>query len=242
MLDNRKIFCIGLSRTGTVSICEALEVLGYHTLHFSLGLFVNQNIIKNNLHFNPRQKLGPYKNWQRKRELNYLNTTFDKSTLENYDAFGDLPIPLFYKELDQKFPNSKFIYTYRDEQKWLKSMKWLYETGAILWNHGYVDDEIKYAAYDTFKYDEDFLIHAYRKHHDDVLEYFKDRDGDILCLNIDEERITFAPLCSFLNKPLPNEVYPVSNAAKSVGLVDKINYRMTRTIPFYGILKRKIFR
>ena len=240
-MTKTKIFCIGLSRTGTVSICEALEILGYHTLHFSLGLFVNQNAIDDNLHFQPRQKLGLYKRWQRNRELSYINEMFDSSTLENYDAFGDLPIPLFYKELDKKFPESKFIYTYRDERKWLNSMKWLYETGAVLWKHGYIDDEIKYAAYTSFKYDEEVLLKAYRKHHKDVLDYFKDRDEDILYLNIDERRITFKPLCAFLNETLPEEDYPVSNAAKSVGLVEKINYRMTRTIPFYGMFKRKLF-
>ena len=240
-MTKSKIFCIGLSRTGTVSICEALEILGYHTLHFSLGLFVNQNAIDDNLHFEPRQRLGLYKSWQRNRELSYINRVFDSSTLENYAAFGDLPIPLFYKELDQKFPRSKFIYTYRDEQKWLKSMKWLYETGAVLWKHGYIDDEIKYAAYTSFRYDEEVLLKAYRKHHKDVLDYFKDREDDILYLNIDKKRITFKPLCSFLNEPLPDEDYPVSNAAKSVGLMEKINYRMTRTIPFYGMFKRKLF-
>ena len=240
-MTKSKIFCIGLSRTGTVSICEALEILGYHTLHFSLGLFVNQNAIDDNLHFEPRQRLGLYESWQRNRELSYINRVFDRSTLENYAAFGDLPIPLFYKELDQKFPRSKFIYTYRDEQKWLKSMKWLYETGAVLWKHGYIDDEIKYAAYTSFRYDEEVLLKAYRKHHKDVLDYFKDREDDILYLNIDKKRITFKPLCSFLNEPLPDEDYPVSNAAKSVGLMEKINYRMTRTIPFYGMFKRKLF-
>ena len=120
-------------------------------------------------------------------------------------------------------------------------MKWLYETGAVLWKHGYIDDEIKYAAYTSFRYDEEVLLKAYRKHHKDVLDYFKDREDDILYLNIDKKRITFKPLCSFLNEPLPDEDYPVSNAAKSVGLMEKINYRMTRTIPFYGMFKRKLF-
>ena len=34
MMANAKIFGIGLSKTGTSSLSEALEILGYSTVHF----------------------------------------------------------------------------------------------------------------------------------------------------------------------------------------------------------------
>ena len=43
--------------------------------------------------------------------------------VSRYDFVNDLPIPMRYKKLDQKFPGSKFIYTVRDTEAWLKSCK-----------------------------------------------------------------------------------------------------------------------
>lgn len=33
-MDSQKIFCIGLSKTGTTTICKALEIIGYKSAHF----------------------------------------------------------------------------------------------------------------------------------------------------------------------------------------------------------------
>ena len=240
MSKKQKVFCIGLSRTGTVSICEALEILGYRTIHFSPAIFLNQNIIDSNLTFSSKQNLSFFKNLDFKREVKAYNHKFDKDILEKNDAFGDLPFPLFYKELDRKYPGSKFIYTFRDEEKWLKSMKWLYEEGAILWLHGYVDNEIKFAAYNSFKYDRQKLLRSYRSHHKDVKEYFKNRPNDILMLNIDAQKVTFNPLCEFLNEVRPEVAYPHSNAAKKASLKKQINYKLMRSIPLYSAVKNKM--
>jgi len=69
--------------------------------------------------------------------------------LEENDAFTDLPIPLLYKELDQKYPGSKFICTIRDVDKWLASVKWLFSTGRLQfnWRKTPVVDEMHEALY-----------------------------------------------------------------------------------------------
>ena len=41
--------------------------------------------------------------------------------VENYDAFQDNPWPILYKELDAKFPGSKFVLTLRSPESWIKS-------------------------------------------------------------------------------------------------------------------------
>ena len=38
------------------------------------------------------------------------------------DGATDIPVIPVYKELDKKFPNSKFIYTIRDKEEWLNSI------------------------------------------------------------------------------------------------------------------------
>jgi hypothetical protein len=235
-----KVFCIGLSRTGTTSICEALEVMGFKTLHFSLPLFVHPEVISPELFFTPQRKLNLYWSWRRNKELEVIDLQFDGGILERYDAFGDLPIPFLYEALDKKYPGSKFIYTYRDEEKWLKSMKWLFKDGAIIWSHGLLDDEIKYKAYNCFEYNKQALSNSFRQHHKKVESYFVERPDDLLKLNIDNEEVNFNRLCDFLNKPIPKVHFPKTNKSRSVKLSKRIKYKLGRKIPFFYLINQKL--
>src|SRR5690606_33988485 len=162
-----KVFCIGLSRTGTTSICNALSVLGMETMHFSLNLFLHPEIINKDLSFSPRINRNVYWQWRFKKEVKALNETFDPKLLSYFDAAGDLPVPLYYKELDKAFPGSKFIYTYRSEEKWLKSMKWLFEEGAVIWKHGLLDEELLFSVYGCTSYNEQILKQKFKTYHRD---------------------------------------------------------------------------
>jgi len=95
-LNNKKIFGIGLSRTGTTSLTRALEMLGYKASHWEDHDTINQHIIQNQ---------------------------FELPLLKHYDALVDNPIPSIYQELDQAYPGSKFILTTRDYESWIKSVK-----------------------------------------------------------------------------------------------------------------------
>ena len=76
-----KIWCLGLSRTGTTTLSEVLNRVGYRHIHYPT----------------------------------------DEQMLDmNNDGCGDIPVIPVYKELDRRFPNSKFIYTIRDKESWLK--------------------------------------------------------------------------------------------------------------------------
>lgn len=90
-----KIFAIGLPKTGTSSLDEALKILGYRSLHNPLDL----------------------------RFLSYREGIY-KYPRDDWDAitnFGEN----FYPQLDLNYPNSKFILTIRDKEQWLKSSeKW----------------------------------------------------------------------------------------------------------------------
>ena len=90
-----KVFGIGLSKTGTTSLARALEILGY----------------------NVKDCLGITK--YSKGDISSINET----ALDTYDALTDTPIPNFYRELDKKYPNSKFILTVRDMDGWLNSCR-----------------------------------------------------------------------------------------------------------------------
>ena len=66
----KKVFCIGFQKTGTTSLGEALQILGYrvHAGHRSI-----------------------YKLYLRK-EFSKLN-----QIIKQFDAFADMPWPLLYK-------------------------------------------------------------------------------------------------------------------------------------------------
>ncbi len=239
-MDNKKVFCIGLSRTGTTSICEALHMLGYETIHFSPHLFIHPEIINDSLSFNPKIKLNPYSNWLRKQEIDYHNQSFDKDFLNKFNAFGDSPFPFYFKELDKKFPGSKFIYTYRDSKKWVRSMKWLYEKGSIIWSQGFLNDEIKFQVYNCSKYDEEALLKSYFDHHSKVISYFSDRSDDLLMIDIDNRKVDFDILCQFLNKPVPNIPFPQKNASRKVSFKKRVFYYLSRNIPYIDLIKQKL--
>jgi hypothetical protein len=90
-----KIFCIGFQKTGTTTLDEALQMLGYRVCG------VRKDLV-------PALKNGDWEAIFRE--------------VEKYDAFQDNPWPLIYKELDRQFPGSKFILTLRDADKWLRSI------------------------------------------------------------------------------------------------------------------------
>lgn len=98
-MGNKKIFCIGLRKTGTLSLHEALILLGYRSLH---------DVFKGNRLMDLFQE-----------NMNQGKKLLDG--LETYDAFLGFNVKKFYKILDQQYPDSQFIFTGRDFESWMRS-------------------------------------------------------------------------------------------------------------------------
>lgn len=94
------IFNIGFNRSGTTSLCSALNYLGIPTLHYSYNNKPLLKIVKRNL------KL--------KRKL-------FKPLDKEYCGFTDFLGENYYEILDKQYPNSKFILTYRNLDDWVKA-------------------------------------------------------------------------------------------------------------------------
>jgi len=175
-----KIFCIGFHRTGTSSLMKALRILGYRVNKVELSVFRNPNIA------------------QEVREIAF-------ALVDQYDAFSDNPWPIIYRELDQKYPDSKFILTLRSTESWVRSMvkyfgatttpmrEWIYGAGNPAGN------EAIYAA-------------RYERHNHEVLEYFRERPNDLLVMNF-AEGDGWEKLCPFLGKEIPAVPFPHTNKA-----------------------------
>lgn len=126
-----------------------------------------------------------------------------KEILRDYDVCKDNPWPVLYRPLDEYFPGSKFILTIRDEDAWLKSVV----------NHfdAQPSEMIRYIYGVSFPTgNEDLFLKRYREHNKEVIDYFKNRPGDLLVIDLKKEEI-WKKLCPFLQIQVPSFVFPHAN-------------------------------
>jgi hypothetical protein len=155
-----KYFIIGLNKTGTTSIkCALGAVLG-------------------------RISLAPIKNIY---EINNIFSFTDSLIKKNKAVFKDRPWNTgCYKELNERYHNSKFILTIRDEEEWWTSVKnWL--TIRAKWTKKFnrleklkkLDSRIrtynKHLNCDSLN--KDCYINYYNSYNNAVIEYFKNKSN-----------------------------------------------------------------
>ena len=179
-----KIFCIGYHKTGTTSLGSALKKLGYRVCG-CLNRYLKEVE-------------------ESKFEEEIYTLVFDM--VNQYDAFQDNPWPILYKELDEKYPNSKFIFTIRDSDSWIKSQ---------VKNFGYFETQMRKWIYGIGcpKGNEKIYIKKYNDHHKDVVNYFKNRPDDLLILDLTKGD-GWNKLCTFLKKDIPNIPFPHANKTR----------------------------
>jgi lipopolysaccharide biosynthesis glycosyltransferase len=158
-MQRPKVFCVGFHKTGTTSLGSALQLLGYNNCHGAGAV---------------RNQLGDIKMMELLFKKEYA-PFFDIA--HKYDSFNDNPWFKIYKELDARFPGSKFILMLRDEDEWLQScIKYFNDTasGFRLWLYGKgspVGNEDRY-------------LKIYCDHNRDVMQYFNNRPNDLLIVNL----------------------------------------------------------
>ena len=175
-----KIFCIGSHKTGTTSLELALKKLGYRVT----GSFGTKDPDIGN---------------------KVLEMAF--AMVDRYDAFEDNPWPILYKELDQRFPGSKFILTRRPAEAWIRSMVKDFattETPMRRWIYG------ENAGCPAGN--EDIYVAKYARHNREVLEHFSGRPGDLLVFDLPKGD-GWDKLCPFLGHDVPDEPFPHANKA-----------------------------
>ncbi len=180
-MKTTKVFGIGFQKTGTTSLGKALEVLGYR-VH---GVIL----------FREPDPAIAEKARQRAFEV-----------AEAFDAFQDMPWPLFYREFDQRYPQSKFILTLRSSDDWIRSM---------VRHFGRRTAPLRASVYGAGcpRGNEARYVERYERHNREVLDYFRDRPDDLLVLNLTEGD-GWEKLCPFLNKDIPAAPFPIANKAR----------------------------
>jgi hypothetical protein len=203
-----RIFGIGLHKTATTSLHKAFQILGFDSLHWGRGeapLIWQQ---MNDVRVEPNERGVP----------RYISRS---KTLERFYAACDLPIPLFYRELDKAYPGSKFILTVRAEEQWLKSVERLwdpeYNSTRKLWDIYPISNTLHKALYGRTDFDAETMLKRYRLHNAAVREYFKGRD-DLLVMEAANRFCEWDMLCDFLDKPVPSVPYPIEHRTRVVDL------------------------
>lgn len=137
-----KIFCIGLSRTGTTTFNAVMTELGFLA------------------------RSGPSGLGLRLHELGRFDDIC--AIIDRYDCLCDLPYPLIYEQLAERYPDSLFVLTTRSsDEKWLESLRKL-----NLRNGPRDGFRIAYGCYEV-ESNETRLLDFYREHNARAREFFR---------------------------------------------------------------------
>jgi hypothetical protein len=171
-IKDKKIFGIGLSRTGNASLSQALIELDYF-------------IVKN-----------PYNHY----------------SIDKADASIDINVSSIFKELDKKYPGSKFILTTRAFWPWMLSIKKHYSNRPV---SSKTEKELQFRRnmYGTEHFNFFWFLYTYVKHHLDVFMYFRSRREDYIIINISKGE-GWKELCNFLGVDTPDNSFPHANNSK----------------------------
>jgi hypothetical protein len=168
-------------KTGTTSLHEALELLGYKGLHN--GGMETMTSVERAIE-------------ERKPLLSYIDPRYEAFT----DIFG---LTYCFFLADAQYPGSRFILTIRDLEDWLESRRRHIEMEQQKQAGGGNQDGLP-------KVDVDGWATEYTRHDAVVRAYFADRPGDLLVLDITAGK-GWEPLCEFLDHPVPEAPFPWQN-------------------------------
>jgi len=171
-----KIFNIGLNKAGTKSLSLACQLLGFNTVHYEVP---DGDRLRDIIDENKRCR----------RPLLH--------GLEEYDFFSDFIGDRDYKELDEQYPDSRFILTFRDLESWLDSRE--RKVKANQKNPRY--------KYNFLTVDRLGWAFKYKDYLSELDKYFKFRPEVFLIINIPAGE-GWEKLAPFLGKDVPSIPFP----------------------------------
>ncbi len=190
-----KVFGIGLSRTGTTSLTQALQQLGYQAIHFPHDDVTRAEVYR--FFASPSQSLS-------------------LALLQEADALTDTPVCCLYQALDHAYPGSKFILTVREKYAWLASYQSHWHRHPSLFRErpegflAHYSHFLNHRLYGTQSADPQLLASAYDRYTAQVFEYFRERPEDLLVLDICGGD-GWSKLAPFLGLAIPQLPFPWEN-------------------------------
>ncbi len=184
--QKHKVIGVGLNKTATKSLAHCLKSMGYQNQSYSIDAFA----------------LYQESNWPALFAL-----------MDSHDSFEDWPWPLMFKEIDQQYPDARFILTTRKSpQSWYRSLcKMAVRMGPLndfeKYIYGHAMPQAAPEAHIAF----------YEAHNSEVRAYFSDRPEKLMEICFDND-VDFPALCVFLDEPVVAFSKPhVNRSAKVYG-------------------------
>jgi hypothetical protein len=188
-----KVIGSGFGRTGTLSLHQALERLGYgNCFHM------------NELIADPSKMPA----WIA-AAADPASTDWD-AIFAGYNSTVDWPAAAYWRELADYYPDAKVIHTVRDPQRWFDSTQATIFSPVMLKKIPPLMLEmctkIVYSLFDHRIHDRDHAISVYEQHTQTVIDTIPaDR---LLMFDV---RDGWEPLCRFLGHDVPDEAFPRAN-------------------------------
>lgn len=172
------IFLLGLHKTGTSSLDEALNTLGYNVQQ-DVGTFfgdLSEDVCKQLILDN----------------------------IEGTEARRGFPWNIYPEFLLEHFPDAKFILTIRDIDTWYASVRKNWPRERIPMHDFFYGDGPAQDCEAIYK-------QRYRDHVTHVIEVFKDRQDQLLVMDVVDGVSGWKELCQFLGKEVPDKPFPHMN-------------------------------
>ncbi len=205
-----KVIGAGFGRTGTASLKDALETLGFGPCYHMTEVFAHPDHADLWL----AAGRGELADWD--------------AVLGGYEATLDWPACAFYEELMERHPEAKVILTVRDPERWYESVRnTIYELSVVIPCSPFsrtvyaligvfvpaarigrgLDDEIIWrGTFDGRFEDREHAIGVFERHNAEV-----ERKVPSEKLLVYEVKDGWKPLCEFLGVEEPDEPFPRLN-------------------------------
>jgi len=190
-----KVIGAGLGRTGTLSLKLALETLGFGPCYHMVEVFRNPDAA--GWWDATADGVGP--GWER--------------IFDGYASTVDWPSSTYYRELAAAYPEAKVILTERDPDAWFTS------TQETIFAMDYtapptnpfesMTRKVIGRMFDLRMHDRDWVIARFLEHNAEVRRVIP---ADRLLVYFAADG--WAPLCEFLDVPLPAEAMPNVNSTQ----------------------------
>jgi hypothetical protein len=188
----------GFGRTGTATLRDVLETLGFGPCHHMRDLIIDPT------------KADPWARLTRGEDVDW------DEVFAGYNSACDWPSSDYYRQLAAHFPDAKVILTIRDPESWFRSCSQTIFSDLNLIIHKDQSDlgramrAILARNFAGRADDHDTCIAAFKERTDEVIRTVPpDR---LLVYQVSEG---WEPLCRFLGKPVPDAAFPVSNTTES---------------------------
>jgi hypothetical protein len=189
----------GFGRTGTLSLKNALEKVGFGPCYHMLEVF-------------PRP--GHVAMWHR---LAMTNSMDWDEVFRDFRATVDWPAARWWREIAAHFPDAKVLLSVRDPEAWYKSMSdtiyqpmtWPVNENApeaMRMQNEMVRKAILGDTFDNRFEDKAHALAIFKRHIEEVRDTIEPKR-----LLVFDVREGWAPLCRFLEVPVPSDPFPRLN-------------------------------